>query len=425
MTQAGPISAPAAVEAIDAAAIARLSAARGEPDWLLELRLAWWARAEQLGWPSGQEEEWRRVSLRDLPRAGALLDEAEFRPFAPDVRLAEQGVIFTDLATAVREHPDLVRRHLGRGEPPASHAGLWARSLAAWTGGTFLYVPPRLDVDGTLIARLTQPRSDVTFLPHSLVVVDEDAGVRLMEEVSSPHGAAGWFGGTVDIVARTGARVRYANLQLLGDGVWNLGAQRVEVGRNANVTTLNTEVGSRVTKLGVDVRMAGQGGTSLLLGLTAAGDDQLIDINTLQDLDASYATSDLLYLSALYDRAHAGFYGVTRVRPGARQTSSYQECRNLLLSPQAGAEPIPVLEIETNDILRCGHGATAGAVDPVQLFYAQSRGLDPDAAERLIVRGFFEQVMGRISDEPIHSAMLAALADRIGHAEAPDGEVAA
>ena len=288
-------------------------------------------------------------------------------------------------------------------------------------------MPPRVEVDGTLIARITTPRADGTFLPHSLIVVDEGASVRLMEELSSPDGGAGWFGGTVDIVAMADARVRYANLQLLGDEVWNLGSQRVAVGRGADVTSLNTEVGSRVTKLGVDVRMNGTGGTSLLLGLTAAGDDQLIDINTVQDLAADHTTSDLLYLSALYERAHASFYGVTNVRHGTRQTSSYQECRNLLLSPQAGAEPIPVLEIETNDILRCGHGATAGALDPVQLFYAQSRGLEASEAERLIVRGFFEQVMARISDEPIHSAMLAALADRIGHADAidtPEGSAA-
>src|SRR5207244_2273368 len=84
-----------------------------------------------------------------------------------------------------------------------------------------------------------------------------------------------------------------------------------------------------------------------------------IDINSCQDLLGSHTTSDLLYLSALYDEAHAAFYGVTRVRPEAKQTSSYQECRNLLLSPNAGAEPIPVLEIETNDIPRCGRGSPA------------------------------------------------------------------
>jgi len=105
------------------------------------------------------------------------------------------------------------------------------------------------------------------------------------------------------------------------------------------------------------------------------------------------------------------------VRAEAKQTSSYQECRNLLLSPEAGAEPIPVLEIETNDILRCGHGATAGAIDPVQLFYAGTRGLDAATAERMIVRGFFEQVVAQIHDETIRARVLDALASRIGSEE--------
>ncbi len=405
---------------LDAAVIEALSDQRGEPAWLRDLRRSWWERAEATPFPTGQEEEWRRTSLTTLPRDGALLEDADFRPEVPDVRLADRGVVFTDLASAVRDHPELLRRYLGIGEPVASHAVFWSLSLAAWTGGTFLYVPAGVEVDGTLIARITQPRADATFLPHSLVVAEEGSSVTLLEETVSPNGAAGWFGGTVAIHAMSGSRVRYANLQRLGDGVWNVGAQRVDVGRDAVVTSLNTQVGSKVTKLGLDVQMNGKGGTSLLLGLLAAGEEQHIDINTLQDLVADHTTSDLLYLAALYDHARAAFYGVTRVQETARQSSSYQECRNLLLSPNAGAEPIPVLEIKTNDLLRCGHGATAGAIDPIQRFYAESRGLTADEAERMIVRGFFEQVIARIPVEPVRSAMLAALAARIGHVELLD-----
>ena len=402
---------------LDVASVERISRQHGEPAWLLEQRRSWLTRALETPMPTGQEEEWRRTSLKELPRDGELLGDAEFRPELPDDRLRDRGVVFTDLATAAREHPDLLRRFLGQAEPVASHAALWALSLAGWTGGTFLYVPRGLEVDGTLIARITQPRSDVTFLPHTLVVADEGSSVTLMEETVSPDGAAGWFGGTVAIHALPGSRIRYANLQRLGDGVWNIGSQRVEVGQDAVVTSLNTEVGSRVTKLGLDVQMTGKGGTSLILGLLAAGGEQHIDINSLQDLWAPHTTSDLLYLSALYEQARAAFYGVTRVQETARQSSSYQECRNLLLSPHAGAEPIPVLEIKTNDLLRCGHGATAGAIDPTQLFYAESRGLDPESAEQMIVRGFFEQVIAKVPVEPVRSAMLAALAHRIGQAE--------
>ncbi len=403
--------------ALDAGAIGRISDLLDEPDWLRTLRSTWWSRAETTPPPTGEEEEWRRTSLDALPRdVELLLDvpqlETEVPPDAVDA-----GVILTDLRTAVRDHPELVARYLGQADGPASHAHFWALAHAAWTGGLFCHVPRGVTVDGTLVARQLLPRADVAFHPISVVIAEEGSSVTLLEEVVSPDGAAGWYGGIADVQAGQGARVRYANLQQLGDGAWRIGAERVVVGQDAVVTTLNAEVGSRVTKLGLDVLMTGKGGTSKVLGLLAAGDDQLIDINTVQDLAADHTTSDLLYLSALYDRAHASFYGITNVRHGTKQTSSYQECRNLLLSPQAGAEPIPVLEIEANDILRCGHGATAGAIDPTTLFYAQSRGLDADAAQRMIVRGFFEQVVAKIEDETIRERILAALARRIGTTE--------
>lgn len=397
------------------AAIERLSS--GEPGWLGTLRADWWRRVEADPWPTGAEEEWRRTSLDDLPRDGGLLLDPPTASYELDPSLAARGVIFSDLATAVREHGDLVRAHLGRHDTLPTQMPFWGRSLAAWTGGTFLYVPAGVVVDDLLVTRTALPAGAYTYLPHTLVILQQDASATLLEEISSPDGEPVWFGGTEDLQVGYGARLRYANLQRLGDGVWRIGAQRVEVGQDATVTTLNAEIGSAISKVGMDVRMTGKGGTSRLLGLLAAGNAQRIDFNTCQDLLASHATSDLLYLSALYDESHAAFYGVTRVRPDAKQTSSYQECRNLLLSPKAGAEPIPVLEIETNDILRCGHGATAGAIDPIQRFYAQSRGLSAEAAERMIVRGFFERIVAQLDSEPIKERILDALAPRIGRTD--------
>ena len=403
------------LSALDANTVEQIS--RSEPSWLRDLRADWWRRVDAQPWPDPAQEEWRRTSLDDLPRDGGLLLDPPMSTYDLDPQLAGRGVIFSDLATAVREHPDLVRAHIGLSETLPAQMPFWGRSLAAWTGGTFLYVPKGVAIDGPLTARTTLPSGAYTYLPHTLVVVEEDASATLLEEVSSPDGQAVWFGGTADVQVGYGGRLRYANLQRLGDGVWRIGAQRVEVGQDANVTTLNAEIGSGISKVGMDVRMTGKGGTSRLLGLLAAGGTQSIDFNSCQDLLGSHTTSDLLYLSALYDASHASFYGVTRVRPEAKQTSSYQECRNLLLSPKAGAEPIPVLEIETNDILRCGHGATAGAIDPVQRFYAQSRGMSADAAERMIVRGFFERVVAQIDSEPIKARVLDSLVPRIGRTD--------
>jgi Fe-S cluster assembly protein SufD len=404
----------ATIEPLDAATISRLGDERAEPDWLRDLRRTWWKRAELAGWPTGAEEEWRRTSLAEMPRDGALLTDPPAVEYRLDETAAKAGAIFTDLGTAVREHPELVRANLGTRETLPVQAGIWARSLAGWTGGSFVYVPVGVAVDEVLTIRSELPAGGHSYLPHTLIVAERGASLTVLEEFSSPDGAASWYGGTTEVIAGEGSNVRYASLQRLGNAVWRIGAQRVEVGRDATVTTLDAEIGSAVTKVGLDVQMTGIGGTSRLLGLLAAGEAQHIDINSLQDLAASHTTSDLLYLSALYDESRAAFYGVTKVRPEAKGTSSYQECRNLLLSPKAGAEPIPVLEIETNDILRCGHGATAGAIDPVQRFYAMSRGLTEGEAERMIVRGFFEQVLAQFHSEAVRTRVIGALAPRIG-----------
>ena len=405
--------------ALDRAAVETWSAARGEPDWLRGERASHAERYGNTPWPSGSEEEWRRTSLDGLPTSLVLDPDARTEVSGLDPDSTAAGVVFAPLTEAVISHPDLVHAALTDAVAgPATHAAFWELAHAAWTAGTFLHVPAGETVDLVLRSRTVMSRPDVAAFPLSLIMAGEGATVTILEEIASPDGGpdvgAGWYGGIVNLQAERGANVRYGSLQLLGDGAWRISAQRVVVGQEAAVTTLNAEIGSHVTKLGMDVLMAGAGGTSRLLGVLAAGDDQKIDINSRQDLLASHTTSDLLYLSALYERAHAAFYGLTRVRPEAKQTSSYQECRNLLLSPSAGAEPIPVLEIETNDILRCGHGATAGHIDPGLIFYAQTRGLTEDEAERLIVRGFFERAVADIGSEPIRARVLAALATRIG-----------
>ncbi len=409
---------------LDGVPVDRISSALDDPEWVRALRRTWWDRYAATPFPTGKEEEWRRASLKeapfgaqlllDAPRpALGLLAAANGTPPPPD--LAEAGVIFTDLRTAVREHGELVREYLGTADALPSHAKFWALAQAAWSGGVFLYVPAGVSVDGALLARTHLPLAGVAHLPQTIVVAGPNSSVTLVEDSTSADGdAPGWTAGALDIRAGAGSRVRYVALQRLADTAWNLSFQRADVAANADVTLLNVEVGSHLTKLGGHVRMLGDGGTSRLLGLIAAGAQQVIDVNSYQDLAASHTTSELLYLSALYERARASFYGIIRVRPGTRQTASYQECRNLLLSPNAGAEPIPVLEIESNDILRCGHGATAGAIDPTQLFYAQSRGLDPDTATQLIVRGFFEQVLAKLHETSVKELMLAALAPRIG-----------
>jgi Fe-S cluster assembly protein SufD len=212
-------------------------------------------------------------------------------------------------------------------------------------------------------------------------------------------------------------------VQRFSDDVWAIGQQRNISERDSVLANFNVLVGSKRTKLGVESDIRGNGAQVKLYGLVAAGDQQRIDVNSLQRVDGKASTSDLLYLSALYEAAHAIFYGVIRVEPTSSGTGSYQECRNMLLSKNAGADPIPVLEILTNDVARCGHGATAGSLSDEDLFYVMSRGLDRPTAEQLLVRGFFQRVVNDIPDVQIRTRVTDALAPRIGRIA--EAEVAA
>ena len=414
---------------LDRATVERLSVGRGEPGWLLDDRLAALERFENTTWPTGKEEEWRRFPLKDLPTVSAaeLLDVAhppsEYGAVPLDA--SHKGLVFDRWTSAVRDHPDLVRRWLPDGGGMPSHDAFRAWAGAVYGhGSTFLYVPAGLHVELPLEVHKRWAAGSAPIVYRTLVVAEEGSSVTLLEELSSEPGGPGRLAvPSVEVRAGPGATVRYVGIQRYSDDVWQIGQQRNISERDSIVANFNVLVGSKKTKLGVESDIRGNGAQVKLYGLVAAGDQQRIDVNSLQKVDGKASTSDLLYLSALYEAAHAVFYGVIRVEPTSSGTGSYQECRNMLLSNKAGADPIPVLEILTNDVARCGHGATAGSLSDEDLFYIMSRGLDRRTAEQLLVRGFFQRVVNDIPDVQIRTRVTDALAPRIGRIA--EAEVAA
>jgi Fe-S cluster assembly protein SufD len=143
-------------------------------------------------------------------------------------------------------------------------------------------------------------------------------------------------------------------------------------------------------------------------------EDQLFACETLQDHVAPHTESDLLFKAALTDRAHLVWNGVVEIRPTASQSAANQTSRNLLLSDQAGASPTPILEIAAYDVQRCSHGASVGPLDEEQLFYLQSRGIPPDEAERMLVEGFFAEVLERVPSEWLQQRVHAVLEAKLG-----------
>lgn len=396
---------------LDRQTVERFGHRRSEPEWLLRSRLEALERFTPEAWPTGAEEEWRRFPLVDLPQGPLVGARASTRHEGP----TDGGVVFSDLAEAVRAHPDLVRRRLGGGEGLPTHAAFRAVADALWSEGSFVHVPDAVEVRTPLWIERRWDGGSEAALSRTVIVAERGSRVTVVEETSSDRGSDGRLAiPHVEIHLADGAAVRYVHVQRYADDVWDLGFQRAISARDSTLASFNVLVGSRRTKLGIESVMTGDGANVKLYGLVAAADAQRIDVNSLQRVDGRGSNSDLLYLSALYESAKAVYYGVIRVEPTSSGTGSYQECRNMLLSDKAGADPIPVLEILTNDVARCGHGATAGRLEDTELFYVMSRGLDRDAAEKLLVRGFFQRVIDNIAEAPVRGHVLAALAPRIG-----------
>lgn len=316
-----------------------------------------------------------------------------------DPELAAKGVIFDDLDHAAAEHPELVEPHL-HALVPTERTKFTALHGAFRTGGTFLYIP-----DGVTVAA---PFQTLTYLdadgsavfPHTLVVAGRDSEVTVIDRYVSPDLENALADVVTEIFLGRASRVRHLSIQEWGSGVTHLGIQRARVSRDADLRSVAVGFGATLARAEAESELAEPGGSSEMLGVFFADDDQHFDHRTEQDHVASDCTSDLLYKGALRDSSRGVYSGWVHVRPGAQKTSAMQTSRNVILSESAFARAIPNLEIEANDV-RCGHAASVGPVDDEQVFYLQSRGIERRDAERLIVFGFFNEVLERIALQEI------------------------
>jgi len=416
---------------LDQEMVERLSRQRQEPGWLLGSRLRALERYGAAAWPTGSEEEWRRFPLKDLPRTSSVEPDDGADASLRTIELADddraRGVVAASFADAVASTSDLVRQHLDDEAGVASHHAFRDLARAAFSNGsTFVHVPRGVAVSRPIVLDKRWPSGESAIVFRTLVVAGPGSSVTIVEDVASDEGPPRVAVPLLEVHVGDGAEVRYVRVHRFAPGVWDLGSQLYASGSDSRLESYNVLVGSSRTKLGVLSDIRGNGAEVKLYGLVAAADEQRIDINSLQRLDGRASQSDLLYLSALYGSAKATYYGVVRVEPTSSGTGSYQECRNLLLSDKAGANPIPVLEILTNDVARCGHGATAGKIDEEEMFYVLSRGLDRTTAEQMLVRGSFARVLDNIPDATVRARVLDALRPRIGRiAEIEMQEVAA
>jgi Fe-S cluster assembly protein SufD len=323
-----------------------------------------------------------------------------------EVERAPVGVRFEPLRD---DHP-LLHSLVGWDEKFAAH------NAALWQHGLLVQVPRGVVLDEPLYVRVANAVDGGSLFWRLLVVAEPESRFTVIEEYASARAElAAYSNAAVEIVVQQGAKVEYVSLQNLSRGTWHFASHHARVERDAELDWVTGGFGSAKGKVRIQNDLAGPGATSRVTGAYFADGTQHLDYDTFQEHIAPDTTSDFAFKGALRDTARAVWRGMIRVEEGAQKTNAYQENRNLLLSKTAHADSIPGLEILANDV-RCTHGATLGQVDREQLFYLMARGLPRAEAERLIVRGFFQDVLDRVELEPVREALGAALEARIPQA---------
>ena len=253
--------------------------------------------------------------------------------------------------------------------------------------------------------------------PHTLVVAEEEARVTVIDLFTSSGGRPQLACGANDLYAGHGSHLTYIAVQDWSQSTLSFQLNSTVVRRDARVQSLNIHLGGRQSRHESLSQLQAPGAFSEMLALTVAGGAQEFDQRTLQVHQAPNTKSDLLYKNVLLESSRTIFSGLIIVDPDAQKTDAYQANRNLVLSDAAEANSLPGLEIQANDV-RCTHGATTSRIDPEQEFYLLSRGLTRSAAQRLLIFGFFEEVLNRLESGEIHSALRHLIEGKISGAQA-------
>ena len=392
----------------------------GEPDWLIEERRAALRSFESQPWPDMRAEQWRYTELKrfDLdglelvpgPKSDEVSERIQMRITDSDAEgvivhkgnrvvhsdsTVKEGVVFTDLRTALSEHEDLVKKYLYTAVN-ATQTKYTALNAALWENGTFLYVPKNVEVELPLGAFYSADRGGIV-APRTLVVLEDNAKATFIDEYTSEEFGERLFNaGAVELILGDGAKLRYVNLQNWSRSVAHISKMVAKLGRSARLESLTVNLGADAARSEVESVLDGPGAESEMLGLYFADKGQHYDQYTVQHHASDHAFSDLLFKGALEGGSKAVYSGVIVVDEGAQKTDAYQTNRNFLLDEASEAVSIPQLEIKANDV-KCSHGSTVSPVPEDQRFYLMSRGLTPEVAEHVLVTSFLYEVTTRVT----------------------------
>ena len=416
--------------------IRQMSAMKGEPEWMLDFRLKSYQRFLRKPIPQwggggaldtidfddiyyyvkpteGQEKDWDMVpeSIKQtyeklgIPEAERKYLAGVTAQYESEVvyhrnreDLEELGVLFTDMDTALREYPELVREYFGTVIPPNDNK-FAALNSAVWSGGSFIYVPPGVHVDQPLQAYFRINSENMGQFERTLIIVDEGAYCHYVEGCSAPvYTTDSLHSAVVEIVVKAGGRCRYSTIQNWSNNVFNLVTKRAAAYRNATMEWVDGNLGSRLTMKYPAVWLMEPGAHGEVLSIAFAGEGQHQDAGAKMVHVAPNTTSTIVSKSISKGGGRAGYRGLVRVEPGAENAKSFVRCDALILDENSRSDTYPYMEIEENDA-EIGHEATVSKVGEEQMFYLMSRGLTEDQATSMIVAGFIEPIVKELPME--------------------------
>ncbi len=458
LTRADSLPAELSTPGLTEAASVGVGAWRDDPDWVGRLRAQGWQAWQTIPMPDVSTEGWRRTNLRflqldkvtpsaapgkrvedvselsdallgqmqtDFEEAGLLVQRNGYTAYGSMLTaLRDQGVIFTDLHTALREHRELIEPHLMQLVPPRWQAGMPANAgkfealnAAFFGGGAFVYVPP--DTTVTLPLRAVHWARDVQagFFPRTVVVVDRGSKLVFIDEYRSETGQPGdapVFGaGVVEMYAKDGARIDYVTIQEWSATTAGFLTQRVNLGNDAFINMVHVGLGGMFSRVTPEVMMEGKGSGTDILGMVFGEKNQVFDVHTYQDHLAPFTASDQLFKTALRDRGRLAYEGLINIRVGSYGSTGFQAAKAMLLDDTAKADSIPMLQINDNDV-RCTHSSSVGPIEEEHVYYLQTRGVDRATAERILIHGFFAPVIDRIAVEAVKDWLRERIERKIG-----------
>lgn len=426
--------------------------AADEPAWLQTLRESSFAEFERAGFPNVKQEDWKYTNVTPIARAnfipvltangtelnkGAnhsglapfIYDEARasrlvfvngmFRAELSSKSALPEGVVAVDLREALRdgEHEKTVREYL---EHPVLANGFAALNTALFTSGLFLRIPRGLTVEvpihllfvGEGATEATPPAA----FPRVMIVADENSSASIIESYASPSDDSVYLtNAIVDLSLAQGAHLQHYKIQRESMSAFHVAATRAELGPHSGYHTTTINFGAALSRHDIRVQMDHVGAECSVDGLYMIDGAQHTDTHSLIDHRQPHCTSRQLYKGILDGKSRAVFNGKVFVRHGAQQTDAQQTNKNLLLSNQAQVDTKPQLEIFADDV-KCTHGAAIGQIDEEEMFYLESRGINPALAKNMLTYGFAEEVIEKIGIASIRRTLDEAVLNRL-HSE--------